>query len=362
MKKNILLLLIAVAVTIYSCSKKSSQPAPTAALELPAQPYDYRISGVGSKANEKATLGRVLFYDKHLSLNNAIACASCHQQQAGFADPKAFSVGYEGRLTGRNSKSIINLGGEKGRDIRIADEGSPLFWDGRETVVKNLVARPILNHVEMGLDVNSLPAKLSDLSYYPQLFTSAYGDNTISMDRISECVALFLVSIQSFDTRFDRFMAGDKSVLSALEQQGEILFTQKYNCQNCHHAGNNTYTQSDFFDIGLDNTYADNGLGAISKQLSDNGKFRVPGLRNVAVSAPYMHDGRYKTLDEVIDHYSNGIKGSANLSVFLRDPQGQPMKMNISETEKKALVAFLNTLTDFNVLTDPKFSNPFKVK
>lgn len=361
MKKNISLLLIAVAITIYSCSKKG-QPAPTATLDLPSQPYDYNISGVGNKANEKATLGRVLFYDKHLSLNNAIACASCHQQQAGFADPKAFSLGCEGRLTGRNSKNIINLGGNQGSDIRISEEGSPLFWDGREMVLKNLVARPILNHVEMGLDVSSLPGKLSDLSYYPQLFSSAYGDNTITMDRISESVALFLASIQSFDTRFDRYMSGDKTVLSALEQQGEILFTQKYNCLNCHHAGNNVYSQSDFFDIGLDNTYADNGLGAISRQASDNGKFRVPGLRNVAVTAPYMHDGRYKTLDEVIDHYSNGIKASANLSSFLRDPSGQPIKMNISETEKKALIAFLNTLTDFKVLTDPKFSNPFKAK
>jgi cytochrome c peroxidase len=339
MKKNILLLLIAVAFTVYSCSRKADQPAPNAALNLPAQPYSYAVAG-SAKENDKATLGRVLFYDKHLSLNNAIACASCHKQEAGFADTRAFSVGYEGRLTGRNSKSIINLGGNRSNDIRVNEEGSLLFWDGRESVLQKLVARPILNHVEMGLDVNSLPGKLISLAYYPGLFSNAYGDNTITMDRISECVALFLASIQSFDSRFDRFVGGEQTALSAVEQQGYMLFFQKYQCEGCHHLGNSIYSETDFFDIGLDNTYADNGLGGVSKLQSDNGKFRVPGLRNVAVSAPYMHDGRYKTLEEVIDHYSSGVRNSPNLSFRLRDQAGQPLRMNISPAEKTGADSF----------------------
>lgn len=377
MKKTISILSIVALVFIaYSCRKTPNNVSGTAYLDLPATTYEYSTAGKTSdpKANDKATLGRVLFYDTHLSINNAISCGSCHKQALGFSDNVALSVGYEGKLTKRNSKSIANIGGDNLENFKIDTARFPLFWDGREDVLQNLIARPVTNHVEMGIDDFSvLPAKLSGLSYYPQLFSNAYSDNAVTTDRISECVADFLVSIQSHNTRFDDFMNSaqgsggpvitNPGMFSPTEFEGYNLFTTKYNCEGCHHIMSNSYSTFDFFDIGLDKNYTDMGRGTITRAAADNGKFKVPGLRNVALSAPYMHDGRYKTLGEVIDHYSQGIASSANLDWNLRNPMnGQAMAMNISDHDKEALVAFLGTLTDYKMITDPKFSNPFKTK
>ena len=373
MKKSISILAIVMLIVVaYSCKKNSDKPTGTIYLDLPAVPYVYNLASsvpsAGLHTDDKATLGRVLFYDTHLSLNNSISCGSCHKQALGFADNVAFSVGYEGKLTKRNSKNIANLAGDNPLVDIISREGLPLFWDGRENILQNLVARPITNHVEMGIgDFNALPAKLSTLSYYSQLFSNAYGDNIITADRISESVATFLISIQSHNSRFDQFIhsgmtSGSSSILSGQEMVGYNLFITRYHCESCHHIFKNSYTIEDFRDIGLDASPADAGRGTISGVTSDNGKFKVPNLRNVALSAPYMHDGRYKTLGDVLDHYSHGIQNSPNLDTVLKDNTGKGMTMNISDIDKQALIAFLNTFTDYEMITDPKFSNPFKVK
>ena len=368
MKKYLALLSIAgMVMVVYSCKKNTDKLTAAAYLDLPATPYVYENSNntTVEKYNQKATLGRVLFYDTHLSVNNAISCGSCHKQAMGFADNVPLSLGFEGRLTKRNSKSIVNISGDGFRSFSIDQPGSPLFWDGREEIVKNLVARPISNHVEMGIDdVNVLPAKLSKLSYYSSLFQDAYGDMNINMDRLSECVALFMASIQSKNARFDRYVnTNDISVFSSLELKGMSLFSSKYHCENCHHITQNMYTTEDFRDIGLDESYTDLGRGAVSTSSFDNGKFRVPSLHNVTLSAPYMHDGRFKTLSEVIDHYSKGIMNSQNLDSQLKDSTGHaPRQMNITDDDKQAIIAFLGTMTDYSLVTDPKFSNPFKLK
>jgi len=374
-KKSIaILMILSLVLVVYSCKKNNDKLNGTVYLDLPATPYNYAGTAFMAppQVNQKATLGRVLFYDTHLSLNNAISCGSCHKQAEGFADNVALSVGYEGRLTKRNSKSISNITGDE-LDFRSIDTGFlPLFWDGREDALMGLVSRPITNHVEMGVsDFSVLPAKLSGLSYYSSLFSSAYGDPSITTDRISECVAIFLASIQSHSTRFDAFLQGfnpgtgqsSSTVYSPQELQGYNLFTTKYHCENCHHIVSNSYTTIDFKDIGLDKNYTDMGRGTITGNPADNGKFKVPSLRNVALTAPYMHDGRYKTLGEVIDHYSKNIQPSTNLDIQLRDSTtGHAMSMNIADNEKDAIIAFLNTFTDYQLVTDPKFSNPFKVK
>jgi len=361
MKKYFAILML--TFIVFSCRKNTQKPTGTVYLDMPATPYVYSAISSDTAYNQKSSLGRVLFYDPHLSVNNAISCGSCHKQALGFADNAAFSTGFEGMLTKRNSKSIVNLGGDQFVNFSISEPGSPLFWDGREEILQNLVARPVTNHVEMGIeDTGVLPSKLAGQSYYNQLFVSAYGDGSITMARISECVADFLVSIQSVNTRFDQFTNQGQNVFSPSEQYGYNLFTTKYNCENCHHLQQNTYTTEDFKDIGLDANYADLGRGAVTKVTTDNGTFRVPSLRNVALSAPYMHDGRYKTLSDVIDHYSHGIMNSPNLDPQLRDSTGRAMQMNIPEADKQALIAFLSTLTDFDLVSDPKFSNPFKIK
>ncbi len=311
--------------------------------------------------NKVATLGRVLFYDTHLSINNAVACGSCHKQALAFADNVPFSTGFEGRLTKRNSIAITDVG-----------QSSAFFWDGRETNIQNLALRPLTNHVEMGIaDGDALTQKLAALPYYSELFIAAYGDNQVTTARISAAIATFMQAITSDNTRLDDFMNGNTTVLTAQEIQGKFLFDTKYNCGSCHNNGNiivmggnggyNGGGGTNFLDIGLDNSYTDLGRGVISGVATDNGTFKVPNLRNVALTAPYMHDGRYKTLSEVLDHYSHNIMSSPNLDTRLTDGTGHPMQKNITDDDKAAIIAFLGTLTDYHTITDPKFSNPFKV-
>jgi cytochrome c peroxidase len=378
MKKYIIIVILLLGIAIHSC-KKDPYPSSTGTfyLDLPSTAYQYYPSS-GDSINKIATLGRVLFYDTRLSINNAVSCGSCHKQQFAFADNAALSKGFEDRLTKRNSPPIQNLFGSTFHGVpNIKQAQINLFWDGRENNIQNLIVRPISNHVEMGIDdLTKLPAKLAAVSYYAQLFTDAYGSSEITNDKISNAVAMFISSIQSTHSRFDQsnisqdssvLLVGSQSnigILSPEEQHGYVLFMTKYNCASCHHIITNTYTQSEsFIDAGLDATYSDLGRGVISNSSADNGKFKIPSLHNVALTAPYMHDGRFKTLEEVIDHYSTGIEYSANLNVmFVDSTYNQARQMNISAADKQALVAFLKTFTDYQMITDPKFSNPFKTK
>ena len=363
MKKSIAILsIVALVAVVYSCKKTPAVTGGTAYLDLPAAPYNYFDSSFsGNTNNNIATLGRVLFYDSHLSINNAISCGSCHKQALGFADNVAFSTGYQGMLTKRNSIAINNV-----------SQQASFFWDGRETNIQNLAFRPLTNHVEMGIeDYNALATKLAALPYYNQLFVNAFGDNQITSDRISQSIALFMEAITSGNTRLDQYEAGNISVLTAQEIEGKSLFDTKYNCGSCHNNGggifvNNGYNGgggTTFLDIGLTTSYTDLGRGIITGNGTDNGTFKVPNLRNVALTAPYMHDGRYKTLNDVLEHYSHGIMNSPNLDPRLTDAvTHQAKSMNITESDKQAIIAFLGTLTDYHMVTDPKFSNPFKVK
>jgi cytochrome c peroxidase len=362
MKKTLsVLVLFAIVIIAYSCKKNSgSQPLSTSAiLVLPSTPEQFydtsSFGGMGQYAdslNRVATLGKVLFYDSHLSLNNSISCGSCHKQSLGFADNAALSTGYQGMLTKRNSLGLNNL-----------QRSFNLFWDGRENNIQNLAIRPLTNHVEMGIsDPTYLPAKLSAISYYNSLFLNAFGDNSVTTDRITSAIGVFLSAMNCNNSRLDQYNNGNTSALTAQEINGKNLFTTKYNCATCHNnTGGGFYSGSNSFkDIGLDANYSDLGRGTVTGLASDNGTFLIPDLRNVALTAPYMHDGRYKTLDDVLEHYSHGINNSPNLDPLLKDAQGNPMVLNISETDKAAIIAFLNAQTDYTLVLDPKFSNPFK--
>lgn len=364
MKKLLSISLIVVLIVVaVSCHKTAVAPQGTVYLDLPATTDQYFPNG-SIFYNERATLGRVLFYDGHLSVNNAIACASCHKQNYGFADNVPLSTGFDGRLTKRNSQGLHNLVASSNifSLSNIIFQQQPFFWDGRENILENLVDRPITNHVEMGItDTSLLPAKLSGLPIYGSLFFNAYGDSNITSTRISECISIFMSAIVSNKSRFT-LSRQLFDTLNSLETEGENLFMNKYNCGNCHHVITNVYTEDDFKDIGLDKNYTDLGLGGLDHFPTNNGKFRVPSLDNVALTAPYMHDGRFQTLSDVIDHYSHGICNSPNLDPLLQTADNQPIQMNISDQEKAALIAFLNTFTDYTTILDPKFSNPFKIK
>jgi cytochrome c peroxidase len=365
MKKAILLgTLAACVVVLYSCHKNNDTLPHSDAkvyLDLPDSVHDYTNLHLQGQTNEQITLGRVLFYDRHLSINNSISCGSCHKQAFAFSDNVAASHGFENRSTSRNTPPLQNLG-FSGFGMLDPKGSGTLFWDGRERDIKSLITRPITNHVEMGIeDLSSLPTKLGELPYYSKLFNDAYGSSDITLDKISSAVSAFVQVISATNTRFDQASA-NKISLTALEQQGSVLFNQKYNCGGCHNENVNGYFSGDFMDIGLDRTYKDLGVGAVSGSSADNGKFKVPNLRNVTLTAPYMHDGRFATLEDVLEHYSHGINSTANLDVRLKDSNGQPMKMNIPAQEKQAIIAFLATLTDYNMITDPFLSDPFKTK
>ena len=362
MKKNVYLIGIASLIWIVigvSCSKKVDDDFNVAhtTLNLPDVPFHYVAAsdGVGQ-------LGRVLFYDKTLSLNNAISCGSCHKQAFAFSDNTAGSTGFQNLVTSRNSPPIQNLS----FNIFFPNPGSApvLFWDGRESVLKSMVMKPVFNHVEMGARSSSeIVSKLKQRPYYADLFMQAYGDEEITFDKISDALSSFTASINSDGSKFDQTGIQD---FSSVELEGFNLFNGKYNCASCHNlnvpvgyyepAGTTA-----LLNIGLDLEYTDNGQGALNGNPADNGKFKIPNLRNIVLTGPYMHDGRFTTLEEVMDHYSVGIKDHPNLDVRLRDENGKARVMNITDSDRNAMIAFLNTLTDGSLITDPKYSDPFIV-
>lgn len=340
---------------IFACNKFQSTPIQDAYLEDGIPEY---VAGGGEAFNAQIHLGRVLFYDKNLSANNSISCASCHKQELAFADNKAQSIGFENRLTGRNSMAIQNIAPPMG-----SMESSPLFWDGRETDLISLVSKPIANHIEMGMDdPNRLIEKLNRLDYYRPILDKAAGvGEKLNMSLLSQSMAMFLTNIRASNSKFDQSKFG-VSHLNALEAQGEILFNTTYQCSSCHNPSTGFYTSSGFHNIGLETNNQDKGRMNVTSSSSDEGKFKAPDLHNVALTAPYMHDGRFNTLNEVLDHYSHGIQENKNLSPVLRKGDGSVLRMNIPEQDRKALIAFLESMTDYTMITNPQFANPFKLR
>ncbi len=359
MKKLLFLSLFILALVVsYNC-KKSEMVRKTPELNLPATAYDYSTitTIVGSDPvlyedgstvdNGKATIGRVLFYDKALSLNNSVSCASCHKQENAFADTKALSIGFEESKTLRNSIGIGNL-----RDELV----SGYFWDGRERTIESMVFAPIANHIEMGFERTDLIVeKLSHLSYYKPLFQKYYGSDVITEERVRESLGNFLFSIVSSNSKFNLHELTGSSDFSAAEVNGLRIFSER-KCNTCHLISDNF--QTSYGNGGI--TFANNGLAIKDMDDGISGNFKIPRLRNISKTAPYMHDGSIKTLEEVIDHYSNGIQNNPNLSFLLRNNDGTPMKFNFDAQEKHDLIAFLKTLDDEVLASDVKFSSPFK--
>lgn len=244
------------------------------------------------------------------------------------------------------------------------------FWDQRAATLEEQVLIPVQDMVEMGMTLSQLETKLRSLTYYPPLFTKAFGDNTISSSRIASALSQFVRSIVSFQSKYDAGRATYPAApapppnavfpnFTAQENRGKELFLLPQNaCAACH--GSETFTAPQEKNNGLDMATIDRGFGAVANNTALDATFKVTSLRNVELTAPYMHDGRFTTLEQVVEHYSSGVRNHPNLSPQLRLPNGQPRLLNLTAQDKTALVAFLKTLTDTNVTTDVKYSNPFK--
>ena len=308
--------------------------------------------------NAGATLGRVLFHDKRLSANQTVSCASCHQAEHGFSDPRQFSVGFEGGRTGRNSMGLINARYYLRRHF---------FWDERANTLEDQVLQPIQNPVEMGMTLAGLETRLAAEPFYATLFTQAFGSTEVTSRRISLALAQFVRSIISTNSKYDAGVANGFANFTPQENLGRDIFLGRVGratCVNCH--GSDNFVPGDrIHNNGLENPYRDKGVGEVTGRPEDEGLFKVPSLRNIELTAPYMHDGRFQTLEQVVEFYNSGVVNHPNLSGPLRArpqpsrPPGGALRLNLSNQEKAALVSFLKTLTDRSITTDQRFSDPF---
>ncbi|NET33422.1 MAG: cytochrome-c peroxidase [Cyanothece sp. SIO1E1] len=400
MKKNSLLLLLICVSPALSCTNDiasdeltestefSQQDMQILSKELNLPPAVFNYANIdlpehykSAEANEAdntpdynritdmgATLGRVLFYDDKLSANNTISCASCHNQGAAFSDPRKFSIGLHGESTRRNSMTLINSR---------YYENQAFFWDERASTLEEQVLMPIEDHIEMGMTLDSLERKLQKLAYYQVLFRNAFGSEKVTSQKISLALSQFTRSIVSYNSKFDEgFIAAgfpedeeqmpDFPNFTRMENLGMDIFYRGRNggtCLYCH--GTPQHVNDIAKNNGLDLSYSDKGKGEVTGRASDNGLFKVPSLRNIAKTAPYMHDGRFETLREVVDHYSDSVQNHPNLNFRLKtlddgeEGDAQVLRLRLSEEEKEALIAFLHTLTDEKVTTEEKYSDPF---
>lgn len=362
------------------------EPAYTATLDLPETPYNYANPEVPEHfrvetmffhdqravmeedntppdnpiTDAGATLGRVLFYDKNLSANRTVACASCHKAELGFSDDRVLSMGFEGGETQRHSMGLTNARFYRQKGF---------FWDQRAETLEAQVLMPFQDEVEMGMTLDGLVARVGAGEYYPALFEAAFGDAEVTPERISAALAQFVRSLFSAGSKYDagRAMVANRGApfpnFTDEENAGKALFVQPpprggFACFVCHQG--EAFIAQDVTNNGLDADFSmDRGYGGVTNNIRDGAKFKVPSLRNVALRAPYMHDGRFATLEEVIDHYSEGIQPNPNLDPPFGVVNGQATRINMSAAQKSALIAFLNTLTDLDMVNDPKFGDPF---
>lgn len=293
-------------------------PAHFPAVQLPGD-NALTAAGIG--------LGKRLFFETRLSRQGQQSCASCHRAPQAFAEPRRFSTGTEGELGKRNSQPIFNLAWRK-----------EFFWDGRAASLREQVLKPIQDPVEMNETLPSVVKKLQAHGSYPPLFQAAFGSAEITAERMAMALEQYLHTLVSAGSRWDAVQQG-KAEFTELERRGLELFTGSAGCARCHPAP--LFTNQGYANNGLDAVPLDVGREKVTLRAEDRGLFLVPSLRNVGRSAPYMHDGRFNTLEEVLAHYGHGIQPSSTLSAELRGPV-----RSFSAEEQAALLAFLHSLTD----------------
>lgn len=295
---------------------------------------------------EGVALGKKLFFDKILSGNEAQSCASCHQPQNAFSDNQQFSLDIDKKLGTRNAMPLFNL----------AWNFDELFnWDGKEFSLENQAFEPVTNPIEMHESWINVVQKLENHPEYPALFLRAFGSSNIDSTLVTKAIAQFERTLISGNSKFDKYLLGEASLTTEEENGFNIFMNEaKGDCFHCHGSNNNPlWTDNKFHNNGLDTNFTDLGLGAVTGDPNDNGKFKSPSIRNLAYTAPYMHDGRFATLEEVINHYSEGLQRSSTIDPLMKKVnQGG---VGLSPKEKADLKAFLLTLSDPSFLNNPSF-------
>ena len=301
-------------------------------------------------------LGRMLFHDPILSKDGTQSCASCHNQNNGFSDTAQFSIGVNGLPGGRQAMGVINM----------AWNSNGFFWDGRAQLLRHQALLPIQDELEMDEELPNVVAKLSAQAQYREQFVRAFGSEDITPERMSLAMEQFMNSVISFDSKYDRYLMGLEE-LTESEERGRQLYFTEYNpffpedsgadCQHCH--GGSNFENDLYMNNGLDTeeNMEDDGFMTVTENPMDKGKFKVTTLRNIALTPPYMHDGRFQTLEEVIAHYNDGIQIAPSLDPALLATTDTGLMLD--EQDIADLVAFLHTLTDDNFRTDPRYASPF---
>lgn len=342
------------AFLFFSCSEKDDEYIPTpVSLEIPQLfqqllptptiPSDNPLTAEG------IALGRKLFYDPLLSADGTQACASCHEPQLAFTDSRQFSVGIDGIEGTRNSMPLFNMAWNSNENF---------FWDGRANSIANQALEPVENPIEMHNTWDNATSNLQATSGYPELFSKAFGTDVITKTLVTKAIAQFERTLISATSKFDKYLLGE-ATLTAAEENGIAIFMDETrgDCFHCHGDPNSPlWTDNTFHNNGLDETITDRGLGGFSGDPREFGLFKSPSLRNLAYTAPYMHDGRFQTLEEVINHYSEGLVYSETIDPLMKKvAQGG---VHLTEDEKSDLKAFLLSLSDPSFLNNPDFQNP----
>lgn len=342
MKMRSISVMIGVLMLLSSCGPTDAPPGNNDINPTPKHfpIIEYPVDNKYSHA--KAELGRRLFYDKRFSKDYSVSCGSCHKQEFAFSDGgNPVSKGFMGRFGTRNAMALVN----------VAYNTSQLWIGGVPTLEQQVLA-PILHPAEFAISIDSLIERLRTVGVYKTLFNNAWGDTSITIERITKSIATFERRLISGNSRYDKYINGDKSALSFDEEVGMTLFfDERGDCFHCH--GSYNFTDNGFHNNGIDSVVIDQGRYELTGNESDRSHFRAPTLRNIALTPPYMHDGRFTTLEQVLTHYNSGGKSHPT-----KDPLMRPL--GLSEGQKNVIIAFLRSLTDDSFIEDTTLSDPWE--
>jgi len=339
--------IIIIFFVCFSCDNESVERyfATPSSLDIPKLFEDNILAPVipidNPQTVEGIALGKKLFFDPILSIDNTLACVDCHAPENAFTDSDKFSDGVDGIFGNRNSMPLFNLAWNY-------DE--KFFWDGNTFSLEHQAFVPITDPIEMKSNWADVESKLQQHAEYPSLFEKAFGASNIDSSLVTKAIAQFERTLISANSKFDKFLLGELN-LSPEELNGFNVFMDeaKGDCFHCHGSDKNPlWTDNIFHNNGLDETFGDLGLGAVTGDPADNGKFKSPSLRNLEFTAPYMHDGRFASLDDVINHYSQGLKNSSTIDPLMKKvDQGG---VGLTDKDKADLKAFLLSLSDYDFI------------